>query len=305
MQAISRFLDEDGALRQCEQYYPTGNSKPINIHSSDDGSIGFTVSGVWVHEPFGEPNCRWVYLLRQRLFLGHVLPRASWLDGTSLRRMMGVRSELLRHNAHLANGMNEKMIPVTYGYIRVSEAEALDKNLRTQEMELFAYGIRQELMFADDASGGSFDRPGWTALMARVCPGDTIAVAFFDRFARNFYEGVMIQKELAGRRINIVAIREGINTSDDSAGGKFYRRIMLANGQYWQDTTSERVRSGKKRAKAEGKHIDRLPALDANQVNWARRMAAEQESFRSIARALGKSPTTVMRAVLGIGAYGE
>ena len=77
MQVISRFLDEDGALRQCEQYYPTGNSKPINIHSSDDGSIGFTVSRVWVHEPFGEPNCRWVYLLRQRLFLGHVLPRAS------------------------------------------------------------------------------------------------------------------------------------------------------------------------------------------------------------------------------------
>ena len=130
-------------------------------------------------------------------------------------------------------------------------------------------------------------------------------VAFFDRFARNFYEGVMIQKELAGRRINIVAIREGIDTSDDSASGKFYRHIMLANGQYWRDTTSERVRSGQKRARAEGKHIGRLPALDANQVNWARRMAAEKESFRSIARALGKSPTTVMRAVLGIGAYGE
>ena len=105
--------------------------------------------------------------------------------------------------------MNEKVIPVAYGYIRVSEADALDKNLRTQEMELFAYGIRQELMFTDDASGGSFDRPGWTALMERVCPGDTVAVAFFDRFARNFYEGVMIQKELAERRINIVAIREG------------------------------------------------------------------------------------------------
>ena len=155
-------------------------------------------------------------------------------------------------NAHLANEVNEKVIPVAYGYIRVSEADALDKNLRTQEMELFAYGIRQELMFTDDASGGSFDRPGWTALMERVCPGDTVAVAFFDRFARNFYEGVTIQKELAGRRINIVAIREGIDTSDDSAGGKFYRRIMLANGQYWRDTTSERVRSGQKRARGRG-----------------------------------------------------
>ena len=35
--------------------------------------------------------------LRQRLFLEHVLSRISWLDRTSLRIMMGVRSESLRH----------------------------------------------------------------------------------------------------------------------------------------------------------------------------------------------------------------
>ena len=41
--------------------------------------------------------------LRQRLFLEHVLSRVSWLDRTSLRIMMGVRSESLRHNGSFAN----------------------------------------------------------------------------------------------------------------------------------------------------------------------------------------------------------
>ena len=65
MQGISRFLDEDGALPHCEQCYPTGNSKPINIHSSDDGSIGFTISMMWAHKPFRETDCPWVYLCEE------------------------------------------------------------------------------------------------------------------------------------------------------------------------------------------------------------------------------------------------
>ena len=42
--------------------------------------------------------------------------------------------------------------------------------------------------------------------MSRVQPGDTIVVAFLDRFSRNFEEGVRIQAELTGRDIGIVAI---------------------------------------------------------------------------------------------------
>ena len=39
------------------------------------------------------------------------------------------------------------------------------------------------------------NRTGWLDLMFRVQPGDTIAVAFLDRFSRNFEEGVRIQAE--------------------------------------------------------------------------------------------------------------
>ena len=44
--------------------------------------------------------------------------------------------------------------------------------------ELDAHGIRRGLVFTDEASGRTMDRPGWRDLMSRVQPGDTVVVAF-------------------------------------------------------------------------------------------------------------------------------
>ena len=60
--------------------------------------------------------------------------------------------------------------------------------------------------------------------------GDTIVVAFLDRFSRNFEEGVAIQADLTRRDIGIVAIREQIDTREGSAAANFFRRAMLARG---------------------------------------------------------------------------
>ena len=116
------------------------------------------------------------------------------------------------------------MLPVTYGYARVSKSDDDAKNLDTQLRLLAHHGIREDLIFTDVASGRTMNRPGWRDLMGRVQPGDTIVVAFLDRFSRNFEEGVRIQAELTARDIGIVALRENIDTSDGSAAAKFFRR---------------------------------------------------------------------------------
>ena len=116
------------------------------------------------------------------------------------------------------------MLPVTYGYARVSKSDDDARNLDTQLRLLANHGIRDDLIFTDVASGRTMNRPGWLDLMGRVRPGDTIVVGFLDRFSRNFEEGVRIQAELTGRDIGIVAIRENIDTSDGSAAAKFFRR---------------------------------------------------------------------------------
>ena len=77
------------------------------------------------------------------------------------------------------------MLSITYGYARVSKADDDDsRNLDTQILELQRHGIRKDLIFTDVASGRSLARSGWQDLMDVVQTGDTIAVAFLDRFSR-------------------------------------------------------------------------------------------------------------------------
>ena len=93
------------------------------------------------------------------------------------------------------------MLPVTYGYARISKADDEARNLETQLRILADHGIREDLIFTDVASGRTMNRTGWIDLMYRVQSGDTIVVAFLDRFSRNFEEGVRIQAELTGRTL--------------------------------------------------------------------------------------------------------
>ena len=120
--------------------------------------------------------------------------------------------------------------------------------------------------------------------MAGVRPNDTIVVTWLDRFSRHFDDGVRIQAELSQQKIGIIAIKEEINTAADSAAAKYFRRMMMANGAYQVDATSERVRAGLDRAKAEGKRLGRPPALTPEQVQECRRMYAGTPSIRRVAR---------------------
>ena len=189
------------------------------------------------------------------------------------------------------------MLSVTYGYARVSKADDEARNLETQSRVLDDHGIRKDLIFTDVASGRTMNRTGWIELMSRVQPGDTIVVAFLDRFSRNFEEGVRIQAELTGRQIGIVAVRENIDTRAVSAAAKFFRRSMLAQGAYQVDSASERIKLGLDRARAGGKQVGRPPALTPEQVEQCRRMAEEGAGLRQIARVMQCSPATIKKAL--------
>ena len=187
--------------------------------------------------------------------------------------------------------------PLTYGYARVSKADDEARNLETQLRLLDDFGVRPNLVHRDVASGRSLARSGWQELMDVVQPGDTIVVPFLDRLSRNFEEGVRIQADLLERDIAIVAVRENIDTRDSTAAGKYFRRAMLALGAYQVDATSERIRDGQARARGEGRHIGRPPALTPEQVEQCRRMADEGAGLRQIARVMRCSPATVKKAL--------
>lgn len=153
------------------------------------------------------------------------------------------------------------MIPVTYGYTRVSKADRDDKNLDTQLHELGQYGLRRDLIFVDDETRTTFKRPGWdqprstsSLTIPSSSPGKNLLYRSSD-------EEVAIQVHLTQREIWIVAIRENIDARDGNDGAKFYRRMMLAQGAYQADSTSERIRAGLYRVRAEDKKLGHPPAL--------------------------------------------
>ena len=192
------------------------------------------------------------------------------------------------------------MLPITYGYARVSKADDDSRNLDTQLRLLADHGIRPELVFSDVASGRSMNRPGWQDLMSRIQPGDTVVVAFLDRLSRNFEDGVRIQMELTQREIAIVALRENIDTQEGSAAAKFFRRSMLAQGAYQVDSASERIKLGLDRARAEGKRVGRPPALSGEQEEQCRRMAQDGAGLRQTARVMQCSPATVKKVLVDV-----
>ena len=104
-------------------------------------------------------------------------------------------------------------------------------------------------------------------------------------------EGIKIQADLTNRYIGIAAIREGIDTTDNSAAARYFRRMMMANGAY---STSERIEAGLDRAKAEGRKLAPAPpALTPEQVKESRRIYAENRPIRRTARILKVSQGTV------------
>ena len=60
-----------------------------------------------------------------------------------------------------------------YGYARVSSRE---QNLDRQLDALQAFGVKDEAIYADKASGKDFERPEYRKLVKRLRPGDVMVV---------------------------------------------------------------------------------------------------------------------------------
>ena len=106
-----------------------------------------------------------------------------------------------------------------------------------------------------------------------------------------------IEKDLTDRGIWIYSIKENIDTRDGSASAKFFRRMMLSQGAYQADSTSERIRAGLDQAKAEGKKLGRPLALNQERILEVQRIYAENPSIRRTARIMGVSQGTVKKAL--------
>jgi DNA invertase Pin-like site-specific DNA recombinase len=148
------------------------------------------------------------------------------------------------------------------GYARVSSR---DQNLDSQLDMLTKAGC--EKIFEDKASGAKESRPGWDRLLEFLRPGDTIVVAELSRMTRSLMHLLSLVKELEQKDIQIVSLREHIDTS--TATGRAFMSIMGAINQMERELKAERAAAGRSAARARGKTGGR-PRTDPKLLDKAR-----------------------------------
>src|SRR5580692_12491502 len=106
-------------------------------------------------------------------------------------------------------------------------------------------------------------RPGLDALMAdaRRKKFSVVLVAAFDRIARSTKNFLQIVDELDSMGIEFISRRENVNTSGPM--GRLFVTIISAIAELERSLVVDRVKSGMRRAKLEGRQIGRA-RLDIN-----------------------------------------
>jgi DNA invertase Pin-like site-specific DNA recombinase len=148
------------------------------------------------------------------------------------------------------------------GYARVS---SVGQNLDSQMDALREAGC--EKIFTDKMTGSRLDRPGWDQMMAYVRPGDTLVVTELSRMTRSLLDLLETAKALQQRRIELVSLRESINTT--TATGRCFLSMMGAIHQMERELRAERAAAGRASAKTRGKTGGR-PRTDAAKLENAR-----------------------------------
>jgi DNA invertase Pin-like site-specific DNA recombinase len=133
------------------------------------------------------------------------------------------------------------------GLARVS---TLDQDPGLQLDALARAGCDQ--IFEERVSGVSAKRPVRDQVLAQLRPGDTLTVWKLDRLGRSITELHQIIEDLEQRRVRFRCLTQPIDTSSPS--GKFFFAMLAAFSAYERDMITERVRAGKQRMMAEGRH---------------------------------------------------
>jgi len=159
-------------------------------------------------------------------------------------------------------------------YCRVSTA---DQHIESQLYDLRQLAEQRGFQVVKEyedrgVSGLKARRPGLDALMAdaRQRKFAVVLVAAFDRVARSTRHFLHVVDELDSLGIEFVSRREGVATGD--AMGRLFITIISAIAELERSLVVERVKSGMRRARLEGRQIGRARLdVDREQVVIDRR----------------------------------
>ena len=197
------------------------------------------------------------------------------------------------------------MAGAMYGYARVSSRE---QNLDRQLDALQAFGVKDEAIYADKASGKDFERPAWRRLMGELRPGDVLVVKSIDRLGRDYAEILDVWRDVTkARGVAIVVLDMPVldtRKECDGITGVLIADIVLQLLSYVAQIERENIRQrqaeGIAAAKARGVSFGRprkkRPAnyQETREAFWGgritRKEAAARCNIRTSLKKLGLGP---------------
>lgn len=187
-------------------------------------------------------------------------------------------------------------MPRTFAYARVSTTGQTTEN-QIQEIEAAGFHVEPRRIVTETISGSTAiaQRRGFSKLMDRLEAGDVLIVTKLDRLGRDAIDVSSTVKALAGMGVRVHCLALG-GVDLTSSAGTMTMNVLNAVAQFERDLLIERTQSGLNRAKAEGKTLGRPATLSERQKQSVRDELAAGVSVSALARKLGTSRQTVMRA---------
>ena len=187
-------------------------------------------------------------------------------------------------------------MPRTFAYARVSTTGQTTEN-QIQEIEAAGFHVEPRRIVTETVSGSTAiaQRRGFAKLMDRLEAGDVLIVTKLDRLGRDAIDVSLTVKALAGMGVRVHCLALG-GVDLTSSAGTMTMNVLNAVAQFERDLLIERTQSGLNRAKAEGKTLGRPATLSERQKQAVRDELAAGVSVSALARKLGTSRQTVMRA---------
>lgn len=186
------------------------------------------------------------------------------------------------------------------GYARVSTR---DQHPEAQHDALRAAGCDPAHVYIDKASGKLARRPELDKALMVLREGDQLVITKLDRLGRSLANLIEIAGDLQKRRVDLVVLDQGIDTT--TAVGRMFFQILGAIAEFEHALMSERTMDGLAAARARGRTGGQKPKLGPRQVKLARQMYDElgedgtrRYTVAEIAAEFGVTRPTIYR-VLG------
>lgn len=183
-----------------------------------------------------------------------------------------------------------------FAYCRVSTTDQTTDN-QVREIATAGFAVQASRVVVETVSGSvpTQERKGFALLLNKLEAGDVLVVTKLDRLGRNAMDVRATVEALDGMGVRVHCLALG-GVDLTSAAGKMTMGVIAAVAEFERDLLVERTQAGLSRAKAEGKTLGRPSALSEAQVTEVRQRLAQGEAVAAVARVLGTSRQTVMRA---------